>query len=59
MPMPERLTIEIDREADGRWIVEIPSLPGVLAYGATRDHAALASRPFCGDNSSTSFLTPS
>lgn len=39
MPMAERLTIEIDREADGRWIAEIPSLPGVLAYGATREDA--------------------
>ncbi len=29
------LTIEIDREQDGRWIAEVPELPGVLAYGAT------------------------
>lgn len=34
-------SIEIDREEDGRWIAEIPSLPGVLAYGATR-HEAIA-----------------
>jgi predicted RNase H-like HicB family nuclease len=33
--------VELDREADGRWIAEVPALPGVLAYGATRD-AALA-----------------
>ncbi len=25
--------IEIEREADGRWLAEIPSLPGVMAYG--------------------------
>lgn len=31
--------IEIDREDDGRWIGEIPSLPGVLAYGATSQEA--------------------
>jgi len=31
--------IEFDREEDGRWIAEIASLPGVLAYGATRDEA--------------------
>jgi predicted RNase H-like HicB family nuclease len=31
--------IEIDREEDGRWIAEIPSLPGVLAYGKTRNEA--------------------
>ena len=27
--------IEIDQEADGRWIAEVPALPGVLAYGET------------------------
>ena len=32
--------IEIERESDGRWIAEIPSLPGALAYGATRVEAA-------------------
>ena len=29
------LHIEIDREEDGRWIAELPDLPGVVAYGAT------------------------
>ncbi len=28
--------IVFDREDDGRWIAEIESLPGVLAYGATQ-----------------------
>jgi len=28
-------TVEIEQEVDGRWITEIPELPGVLAYGAT------------------------
>jgi predicted RNase H-like HicB family nuclease len=32
-------TLEIERETDGRWISEIPELPGVLAYGATRDES--------------------
>jgi predicted RNase H-like HicB family nuclease len=27
------LRIELDREDDGRWIAEVPALPGVLAYG--------------------------
>jgi predicted RNase H-like HicB family nuclease len=36
---PMYLTVEIDREADGRWLAEVPDLPGVLAYGATRDEA--------------------
>jgi predicted RNase H-like HicB family nuclease len=34
-----KLTIETDREADGRWIAEVPELAGVLAYGATQDEA--------------------
>ena len=34
-----RLGIELDREADGRWIAEVVDLPGVLVYGATRDEA--------------------
>jgi predicted RNase H-like HicB family nuclease len=29
------LKIEIEREDDGRWIAEIPALPGALVYGAT------------------------
>ncbi|HEX3870640.1 MAG TPA: type II toxin-antitoxin system HicB family antitoxin [Pirellulales bacterium] len=33
------LTIEVEREDDGRWLAEIPDLPGVLAYGASRDDA--------------------
>ena len=33
------LDVEIDREEDGRWIAEVPSLPGVLAYGATESEA--------------------
>ncbi len=31
--------ISFDREEDGRWIAEIESLPGVLAYGATKKEA--------------------
>ena len=29
--------IEYDREVDGRWIAEIPDLPGVMVYGKTPD----------------------
>jgi predicted RNase H-like HicB family nuclease len=32
-------TIEHEREEDGRWIAEVPELPGVLAYGTTADEA--------------------
>lgn len=34
-----RLVVEIEREDDGRWIAEVLGLPGVLAYGQTRDEA--------------------
>ncbi len=33
------MRIEIDQEEDGRWIGEIPELPGVMAYGQTRAEA--------------------
>jgi predicted RNase H-like HicB family nuclease len=33
------LTIEVECEDDGRWIAEIPDLPGVMAYGQTRQEA--------------------
>lgn len=29
------LTIETDREVDGRWIAEIVELPGVMTYGVS------------------------
>ena len=32
-------TVEVEREDDGRWISEIPDLPGVMTYGASRDEA--------------------
>lgn len=32
-------TIEYEREDDGRWLAEVPELPGALAYGATADEA--------------------
>ena len=43
------LRIEIEQETDGRWLAEVPALPGVMAYGdtsaAARAHAeALALR---------------
>jgi len=31
--------VDLEREDDGRWIAEIPDLPGVLCYGGTRDEA--------------------
>jgi predicted RNase H-like HicB family nuclease len=36
---PVKFRIEIEREDDGRWIAEISELPGVMAYGKTRQEA--------------------
>jgi predicted RNase H-like HicB family nuclease len=33
------MRIEIEKEEDGRWIAEIPELPGVMVYGDTRKQA--------------------
>ncbi len=33
------MKIEIGREEDGRWIAEIPELPGVMVYGDSRNEA--------------------
>ncbi len=30
------LAIEYDRETDGRWLADIPALPGVTVYGRTK-----------------------
>jgi len=32
-------TIEYEQEEDGRWIAEVPQLPGVLVYGSTAEEA--------------------
>ncbi|MGA8199260.1 MAG: type II toxin-antitoxin system HicB family antitoxin [Candidatus Sulfotelmatobacter sp.] len=37
-----KFKIEFDREEDGRWIAEIPELPGVMTYGATKVEAEAA-----------------
>ena len=33
------MQVEVEQEADGRWIAEVPSLPGAMAYGASRKEA--------------------
>jgi len=33
------LAIEVEQEEDGRWLAEVPELPGVLTYGQTRQEA--------------------
>ncbi len=37
--MSYKFRIQTERETDGRWIAEIPSLPGVMAYGKTGTEA--------------------
>jgi predicted RNase H-like HicB family nuclease len=37
--VPGKFVVEIECEEDGRWIAEIVALPGVMAYGVTRDGA--------------------
>ena len=31
--------VELEREDDGRWLAEVPELPGVMTYGQSRDEA--------------------
>lgn len=33
--------LECELEEDGRWLAEVPELPGVLAYGVSRDEAMM------------------
>ena len=33
------LSVEVEIEEDGRWLAEVPAVPGALAYGSTRTEA--------------------
>lgn len=35
----QEFSVELGQEDDGRWIAEVPSLPGVVTYGKTREEA--------------------
>jgi predicted RNase H-like HicB family nuclease len=41
LPLPElpNLAIEVEREEDGRYLAEVPMLPGVMVYGTTEGEA--------------------
>ncbi len=41
-----KFQIQLDREEDGRWIAEIASLPGVMAYGKTKQEAVAKAKAF-------------
>ena len=45
--METSLKIEVEREDDGRWIAEVSDLPGVLAYGQTRQDATAKAQSLC------------
>ncbi len=34
------MAAEVEREADGRWIAEVPLIPGSMAYKATKEEVA-------------------
>jgi predicted RNase H-like HicB family nuclease len=40
------MKIEIDKEDDARWSAEIPELPGVMAYGYSRNEAISKAEAF-------------
>jgi predicted RNase H-like HicB family nuclease len=40
MAQPSSMAVETEREDDGRWLAEVPVVPGALAYGSTREEAA-------------------
>ena len=38
----ESFRIVYEKEEDGRWLAEVPKLPGVMAYGSNRSEAEVA-----------------
>jgi predicted RNase H-like HicB family nuclease len=38
----QSLSIEYEQETDGRWLAEVPDLPGVMAYANTKRDAEIA-----------------
>lgn len=38
----EHFRIVFEREEDGRWLAEVPELPGVMAYGKDKKDAEIA-----------------
>jgi predicted RNase H-like HicB family nuclease len=38
----QMFSIEYEQEKDGRWLAEVPALPGVVVYGKTKQDAEVA-----------------
>jgi predicted RNase H-like HicB family nuclease len=36
-----KFLVDIEQEADGRWLAEVMELPGVMSYGKTPDLATI------------------
>lgn len=58
------LKIEFEQEDDGRWIAEIPELPGVMVYGSSKEEAhhkvqVLALRALADANESEHIISDS
>ena len=34
-----QMTVETERESDGRWLAEVIDIPGAMQYGQTREQA--------------------
>ena len=41
-PDSESFKVDFEQEEDGRWLADIPELPGVMAYGPTKRDAEVA-----------------
>jgi predicted RNase H-like HicB family nuclease len=39
MEYPTVMRVETEQEVDGRWIAEVPDLPGAMAYGSSKEEA--------------------
>ena len=35
-----KFTVEFEQESDGRWIAEVPEIPGAMVYGVTKEDAS-------------------
>ena len=44
MPDFRPLQIEIEQEEDGRFLASVPELPGVMAYGVSKEEAVLKAK---------------
>jgi len=46
---PASLELEYEQEPDGRWLAVVEQIPGVMAYGDTKETAAIRVRRLLAD----------